>query len=347
MAFHPPSEFNANRVNSGDSVCEALTKVFRQVNLLADNVAAERNEDGSFTAGFIAKICATGCAGGGGDTNTSTPDPSASTSIYMASRFLSGGVFRGRLFFIESGGWTYTTINGNMDQVILGMAIRPSDGVAFVVYVDQTNDSSPYPLRMGTLNLTTGAITYIATINSGGSDWSTLGADDQYALEFKADGTLYLGTWSASPVSNLYTVNLATAAITAVGVDVQMDSGANSFLVYSMSYDSGGTLYALGFDCTTNRYITASINTTPNPAFGNALLATEECEILQVASVPTVNNQIWMGLVNKGGEKFIWTRGTADIYQVADGSGCVSPFVQKMTGAPSMAQVTAVAGVPS
>ncbi len=351
MAWHPPSEFNNNRVNPGDSVCEALAKVFQQVNLVADNEAFKWNEDGTLSAAYIARLCATGCAGGG-DTATSTPDPEGSTSIYMASRFLSGGVNRGRLFFIDSSDFSYSTVNGDMQQVIVGMAISPVTGIAWVVYQDMVADSSPFPIRLGTVNLATGIITFIAVINSGGSDWSDLLTYDRFSLEVMPSGTLLLSYWEISGGTNsrLYTVNLITGELTQLGAastNVVMSDTAATFIVYSIAYDSGGTLRALGFNISTNSYITATINTTPNPAFGNSLVATQECQLSSVGSVPVVDQTIYQGIVNKSDDRLIWVRATADILKVADGSGCAVPAVLKLTGTPSMSNVMAVAGVPS
>lgn len=347
MAFVPPSQFAANRIQSGESLCDALAKVFRQVNLVAEQSSFEWTEAGEFTVEYKAKLCATGCAGGGGDTSTSTPDPSGVATAYLANRFLSGGgVFRGRLFSIEAGGWTYSTINGDMAQVLVGMAVRPSDSTLWAIYIDSTNDANPFPLRLGTVNTTTGAVTYVATINSGGSDWSQNGVEDYYCLEFKPDGTLLLGSVDGSV--NIYTVNTATGEAAAIGTQVLMVGTANSFYPWSLSYNSAGVLHAMGINGSTNSIISATVNLTPNPAAGNAIEATEACEILALGALPPPTQRIYNGLLNKNSKRQTVVRGTADIYEITDAAGaCINPFVLKMNGATSMTGVTSMAGVPS
>lgn len=346
MAIPTPAQFEALRVDGNADVCEVLQKYVAMINLMADLSAGMFNEDGTLSQEFTNLICATGCGGGG--TATSTTGSASSVSTYFASRFLGGGgVFKGRLFYMTIPGFTYSTINGDMEEVIYGMAVRPSDGVVFVIYSNETADPSPYPLRLGTVNVSTGAITPIDIINFGGTDWTSIGPTDNYSLEFSSTGTLYLSSWTsgASFNSRIYTVNLTTAELTGLGVSVEMDSAGVYFYVFSMAFDPSGTMYGLGFNPNTNEYQICSINLTPNPAFGNALLATTQCAMTPAGGVPAPGATLFQGLICKSGKKYVWVRSTGDIYQEVVGTTCSSAAV--FLAPSSMSDITAVAGVPS
>lgn len=97
MPFHPPSEFAAQVVNSGDSVCEALAKVFRVVQMTSDNQAYIFNEDGSFTTAYTNRVCATGCGGGGSSTTGGGSESLTAVvdlSMPIAYRHYSGEPYR-------------------------------------------------------------------------------------------------------------------------------------------------------------------------------------------------------------------------------------------------------------
>lgn len=345
MAIPTPAQFEALRVDGNADVCEVLQKYSAMINLMADLSAGMFNPDGTLSTELTNLICATGCGGGG--TATSTTGAGSSTSAYFASRFLDGAVFKGRLFYLTIPGFTYSTINGSMNEVILGMSVRPSDGVVFVLYVDMTADTAPYPVRLGTVSVSTGVVTPIAALDLGGTPQVENLPYDRYSLEFSSTGTLYMSYWisGGSTTSQIYTLNTTTGAMTQLGTSVQMDVSANYFFVFSLAFDSGGTMYALGFNQGTNEYAIASINLTPNPSFGNALLATVQCVLTAAASVPLVDSTIWQGLVCKSGNKYVWARGTGDIYKAVTGTTCGSSVV--MTGTSAMANITAVAGIPS
>lgn len=350
MALPTPADFDALRVTASSPVCEVLANYVRAIDLMAQLVSSIYNPDGSFTQEFIDKICASGCGGGG--TATSTTGATSSASFYFTSRYLDGGIYKGRFFYGTAPGFTFSTINGSMTEAVLGLAVRPSDGVTYCIYMDMTNDSSPFPLRLGTISVSDGTITPIDIINSGGSDWSDTFPYDKYSLEFSSGGILYMSYWEpggacggASSTSKIYTVNLTSGEVTALGTSVQMDSSANYFYVFSLAFDASGTMYGMGFNGATNSYSICSINLTPNPSFGNALLATEQCSLLTVASVPCVDATIYQGLVCKNGKKYVWARATGDIYQMVDGTTCGASLVA--TGTSAMAGITSTAGVPS
>ena len=294
-------------------------------------------------------ICASGCGGGG--TATSTTGASSPTSAYFATKYLDGSVYKSRLFYVTIPGFTYSTINGSMNEIVVGLAVRPSDGVVFVAYYErQLVDPFDYVLKFGTVSTSDGTITNIGTINSGGTDFTDLSANDRYSLEFASDGTLYLSYWisEASHDSQIYTLNTTTGAVTQLGTGVMMDSALSIFYLMSMAFDSSGTAYGLGWWSTgaTYDYAICSINLTPNPSYSNRLLATVQCTIMSGAlPAPTVDNTIWQGLVCKDGNKYIWVRGTGDIYQQVLGASCSSAL--KMTGTSAMGGITAVAGIPS
>ena len=355
MPCPTPSDFNDLIVSLEAPVCEQLRKLGRLSKAVSDAYSCIYNEDLTFTTGFNTKLCATGCGGGGGDTNTSTSDPTGPGAAYMATQFLSGGVYRGRLFSLETGGWTYTTISGSMDQVIVGMAVRPNDSTLWAIYFDATGDASPYPLRLGTVNVTTGALTYVDTINSGGSDWdSSVPWIDYYSLEFRPNSTLLMGYWS-SPTSTdaqIYSVSTTTAALTAIGTRLNAVGVASYFFPYSLSYDAAATpaLHCLGLNAATGDVTTSSVNLTPNPSAGNVIEATEGCVITNTgSSLPAgAAARTYTGLLNKNGKQQIVVRALGDIYEVTNTiGGCSNPHVLKMTGAGSMTDVTAVAGIPS
>ena len=307
-----------------------LQNYVQMINLWADFYANIYNQDGSFTQEFIDKICATGCAGGG--TGSSTTGASSSVSLYMASRFLDSGVYRGRFFYIDSGAFTYSTINGSMNEVITGIAVRPSDGVVFVLYYDWTLGVHPLDLRLGTISTSTGTITPIGIAVSG----SNLLPNPDYSLCFKSDGTLLMS--SKVGASQIYTVNTSTAAITALGSGLYY--GGALLTLNSIAYDSGGTLYGYGRNGGTTFYDIVTINTTPNPSYGLALVATQHC-------ANTSPIEAFNAMAIKNGKQLAFYKSVGDLYEMGDGSGCVSPMVNKMTGSSAMADVTAAGGTPS
>lgn len=335
-------------MNPGDSVCEAFAKTFKMVNLTADQQAFIFTEQGDFTTTFKVLLCATGCAGGGGDTNTSTPDPSSDTASFVASYFVSAGKNRGRFFFVNFADFTYTTINGDMDAVILGMAIRPSDGVVFVLYRDETNDPAPAPLRLGTISTTTGTITPIAPLTVSGVPQTPNGMTGM-GLVFQPGGTLMMSQWVnefAALQSQFYTVNTTTADATALGFQVFLLDTATVVNPISSAYDTGGNLRCICWDGGA-QYRSIVINTTPDPAYSYALTATLECSLGGSATPPHVGTNTFTGPLNKNGFRYEWFQQTGDIYQYVDGGGCMVPTVLKMLAPASMAHVTAVAGLPS
>jgi len=330
-ALPTPSQFNALRVTSGDPACTVLQNYVAMINYVADWYANIYNPDGSFTQEFIDKICATGCAGGG--TGSSTTGASSSVSLYMASRFLDSGVYRGRFFYIDSSSFTYSTINGSMNEVITGIAVRPSDGKVFVLYYDWTLGVHPLDLWLGTISTSTGVITPIAITVPGGG----LLPNPDYSLCFRADGTLFMSNRLGAP--QIYTVNTTTGVPTALGAGIYW-GGTGTLKPDSISFDASGILYGYGCDGSAVAGTLFTINTTPNPSYGLALVATLSCG--SVNPCGTFN-----ALAIKGGQKMVFYTGTGDLYSIRDGSGCLSPAALKMLGSTAMADVTAAGGIPS
>lgn len=328
-----PAQFNALRVTSSDPACTVLQNYVKMIQLVADLVGNIYNSDGSFTQSFIDKICATGCAGGG--TGSSTTGASSSVSLYMASRFLDSGVYRGRFFYIDTSTFTYATINGSMNEVITGISVRPSDGVVFVLYYDWTLGVHPLDLWLGTINTSTGVITPIAVVLAG----VALLPNPYFSLSFTPAGVLYMNVTAALPgTAQLYTVNTTTGVPTAVGNTFRLVSNPTSVVsVQSISYDSSGVLWAIGTDgvhgADVNLY---TVNTTPDPSISNALMATYQCSAFGASVV----NALFI----KGSKKYSFYTGVGDIYQIADGSTC--GLITKLVAPASMADVTAAGGTP-
>lgn len=347
MAVRPtPAQFEALVPDANAPVCDQLGNYLQMTVLFKDWVRWHYRDDGTPTTDFLNLICASGCGGGGTSSGSSSTGPGGTTTAFLASRFESGGVYRGRLFELNTSSWTYSTIAGDMDQMLIGLAVHPSTQVLWAVYYDMTGDSSPYPLRLGTIDTSTGVVTPVAIINDGGSDIETTLPINNFCLEFKPDGTLLMGFYYLIGVNvsdtGIYTVNTTTGAVTEIGTGLYMVGIANRFKPTSLSYNLAGDLVALGLNMVTGEIITSTVNLTPNPAFGNVIEATEVCAL---GTLPT---DFYVGLLEKNTRSNVVVQGFADIYSVTDGTGaCITPFVIRMTGAPAMANVTAVAGLPS
>lgn len=326
-----PAQFNALRVTSSDPACTVLQNYVKMIQLVADLVGNIYNPDGSFTQAFIDKICATGCAGGG--SGSSTTGASSNVSLYMASRFLDAGVYRGRFFYIDTSTFTFSTINGSMNEVITGIAVRPSDGVVFVLYYNWTLGVHPLDLWLGTISTSTGVITPIAVVIAG----AQLLPNPQYSLAFRSDGVLFMDGHEGP--SQLYTVNTTTGVPTALGDHYRLVSSPTSMVqIMGVSFDSFGVLWGIGGDGASgvglNLY---TINTTPDPSISNALMATFVCNF--------VGASVFNAFTMKNAKKYAFYTTVGDLYQIADGNTC--GLVSKIVAPASMADVTAAGGVTS
>ena len=334
-----PAQFNALRVTSSDPACTVLQNYVKMIQLVADLVGNIYNPDGSFTQAFIDKICATGCAGGG--SGSSTTGASSSVSLYVSSQFLisSENRYGGRFFYVDTSTWTYQTINGDMrngalTQVVLGVSVRRSDGVVFVIYIEEPAlPTVLMDLKLGTINTSTGAITEIGVVFAATENSAQ---DSNYSLVFGPTGTLYLGSRLGGPGGQVYTVNTSTAVPTALG-----DSVYNGTVNY-MAMDSNGVMYCMGgyhppsvFDGPV-----AELSLTPNPSYGDALVATAD-------SCPNINSVFQRIIFCKGTNTYLFNPPNGVIYHIKSGSTCVVPNVVKMDpGASAFSNILAAGGVP-
>ena len=343
MAARPtPAQFDALVPDPNAPACDQLRAYLQMTRLYADWVSWHYGPDGLPTQDFINLICATGCAGGGTSDSSSTSSGGGSSTAYLSSRFFSGGAYRGRFFTVNTDSWTYSTVAGNMDEIILAMAVHPSTGVVWVIYENQTATADPFPVKLGTINTTTGVVTSVATLNASGSDIEDSGGlfyPGRVALAIRADGTFFYTYSDATQFTGagrLYTVNPATAELTNVGTTMTMDSTSNRFTATSMSFDSGGALIAVGQNDWLGPILTVTINTTPNPSFSNQIVCTQECELLAAAAT----QNIYSGLAIRGSAKYYSYTPIGDLYQGVSTTGSCST-VAKMTAPASMAGVLA------
>lgn len=347
MAARPtPAQFDALVPDPNAPACDQLRSYLQMTRLYASWVSWHYGPDGLPTQDFVNLICATGCGGGGTSDSSSTSSGGGggggSSTAYLSSRFFSGGAYRGRFFTVNTDSWTYTTVAGNMDEILLAMAVHPSTGVVWVIYENQTATSDPFPVKLGTINTATGVVTSVATLNASGADIEDSGGlfyPGRVALAIRADGTFFYTYSDATQFSGsakLYTVNQTTAALTNVGTTMTMASTTNRFTPTSMNFDSGGALRGIGQNDWNGPILTVTINTTPNPAFSNQIVCTQECSLLGFSATP----EIYSGLVIRGSAKYYSYTPTGDLYQgVSPSAACVT--VAKMTAPGSMIGVLA------
>ena len=337
-----PAQFNALRVTSSDPACTVLQNYVKMIQLVADLVGNIYNPDGSFTQAFIDKICATGCAGGG--SGSSTTGASSSVSLYVSSQFVISAENRygGRFFYVDTSTWTYQTINGDMrngalTQVVLGVSVRKSDGVVFVIYIEMPSfPTASMDLKLGTINTSTGAITGIGVVFAASESQAEY---SNYSLAFGQSGTLYMGSRLGGPGGQVYTINTTTAVPTALGSGIY--NGAISAVNY-IAFDSSDIVYCMGGDAPPSVWDgpVSTLDLTPNPSYGNALVATP-------GACSYINSGVQRILFCKGAELYLFNPPNGIIYHIQSGSTCVSPHVVKMDpGASAFSNILAAGGVP-
>lgn len=345
MILPRPSEFAALIPDPNAPVCDQLRNFFEFQRRWSEYYALVYNEDMTFTTDYTALLCAAGCPGGigGGETNTSSSGAYPGSSVaYATSRFISNGNWHSRLFSINTAStWTYQTINADIQQYIIGLAVSPSDSTLWAIYSDIV--AEPYPntyLKLGTVNTTTGAITFVANMNTGGVNWLENFTSPGIAMTFKPDGTLICGT--AGGFSNrLYTVDTTTGAVTQIGTYLYLLGGGSTFVPTALSYNLSGTLIALGIDNSTGFASLASINLVPD--INNLINATVLCAVDQ-----NVGHTINKWLLNKNGQSVGVVDYIPYFYAVANSPGaCIDSGILKMVGPSTMNNMIAVAGIPS
>lgn len=345
MSCPLPSDFQNLLVDVNAPVCDQLRKLGQLSSLVADAYECIYTQNGGFTQTFIDKLCASGCAGGSTD-SSSTGAPGAGT-VYRASQFLGAGsyrtVYKGRVFSMNPATWTYTTLMGDTYDVVIAMAFHPATGTIWALAFNQEaadiaagGMTANIPLKLGTINPTSGAFNLVATVNTASVDWiesTTTLLNDPWGLVFKADGTLLF-----THKDLIYTLDTSTAAVTALGSGYIVDSAlSTSQEPTGFHRKTDGTLL-----CLTERgdLRTGVLDPTPYPPFSNAIVVTEDC--LLSSPNPLV------GPVFYGGAWYGAMSTTGDVYQITETDGtCKSPWTLKLVAPASMANVTCMVNSPT
>lgn len=342
MSCPLPSDFQNLIVDVNAPVCDQLRKLGLLAKTVSDAYSCIYTQNGEFTQAFINKLCASGCAGG--STDSSSTGVPGSGAAYRSSYFVGAGsyhtVFKGRVFSMDLSDWTYSTLIGDSYDVVLAMAFHPATGTLWALGVNQEaadlaagSPTTDIPLRLGTINPSTGVFNHIADVNTAGAPWFDAGAYISYSLGlvFKADATL-LFTYG----TQIYTLDTSTAEATALGSGNIVDSALpTSQEPTGFHRQTDGTLV-----CLTKRgnLYTGTLNPTPYAPFGNAIVVTEDCDIGPHA--------FYRGPLKYDGAIYLATV-TGDIYRWVDSDGTCGPAVIQFVAPASMANTLCAVNSPS